>query len=64
MNNEVDKDFIDINQENKYKNYIIVGILYLLVIILVILLILGLKSQKNIVEHNDKIEGVINEETR
>ena len=52
MNNEIDKDFADINEESESKNYIIVIILYVLVIILTILLIFGIKKQKDVVENN------------
>ena len=48
----VDKEFTDIDKENNNKNYIIVGILYVIVIILSIFLILGIKNQKDIVKDN------------
>ena len=60
---DIDTEFIDINKESKYKNYVIVGILYLIVIILSIFLIIGLKNQKEIVEENiPNQENTSNEE--
>ena len=50
----IDEDFEDIDKDKMKKNYIIVGILYLLVIILSVLLILGIKNQKDTVK--DKID--------
>lgn len=57
-----DSEFTDINKENPYKNYIIVGILYIIVIILSILLIIGIRNQRQMVENNiDTNIGEINE---
>ena len=53
-NTEIDKDFSDIDEKNKYKDYIIVGILYILVIILSILFIIGIKNQKDVIKNNIK----------
>lgn len=58
--NTLDTEFVDINKESKYKDYIIVGILYVAVIILSIFLILGIKNQKDIVKNNIKEEKVTN----
>ena len=52
MNKNVDNDFLDVTEDSKYKPYIIVTSLYIIVIILVILLIFGLKNQKEIVTDN------------
>lgn len=49
---DIDTEFTDIEKESKYKNYIIVGILYLIVVILSIFLIIGIKNQKDTVKEN------------
>ena len=43
-------EFKDIYKKNKYKDYIIIGILYVIVIVLAVLLVLGIKNQKKTVE--------------
>ena len=57
--NNVDTEFTDIDKENKYKDYIIVCILYVIVIILFILLILGVKNQREVIENNIEEEQTI-----
>ena len=63
MKNEIDNEFLEIEKESKYKNYIIVVILYVIVIILTILLVLGIKNQKDVVENNmnTDINDVLNQ---
>ena len=54
---EIDSEFVDIDKDTMKKNYIIIGILYLVVIILSILLVIGIKNQKDTVKdkiNNDK----------
>lgn len=51
-NKVVEQEFLDINKENKYKDYIIVGILYVIVIILCVFLVLGIKNQKEEIKNN------------
>lgn len=54
-------DFKDINQKNKYKDYIIVGILYLIVIVLIILFVIGIKHQKDTILDNSDMNESIND---
>ena len=49
---DIDTEFTEINEENKNKTYIIVGILYGVIFILSIILVMGLKNQKDVVEDN------------
>lgn len=51
-NKDIEQEFLDINKENKYKNYIIVGILYIIVIILSVFLVIGLKNKKDEIKNN------------
>lgn len=62
-NIEIDKDFSDIDEKNKYKDYIIVGVLYILVIILSILFIIGIKNQKDVIKNNIKNDNDIQEDS-
>ena len=48
----IDKDFMDINKENKFKDYIFVIILYIIVIILIVLLVLNIITQKRVIQEN------------
>lgn len=61
-NNNIDKEFTDIDKEKINKTYIIVGFLYLLVIILSIFLILGIKNQKDTVKDNISKDEQIEDE--
>ena len=60
-NKNIDTEFTDIAKENLNKNYITVGILYVIVIILTIFLILGIKNQKDIVTDNISNEEQLEE---
>lgn len=64
MNNEVDKDFKDIdkNETSEPVKYLFVTILYIIVIILVVLLVLSIKNQKKIVSNSLNEKEVINSE--
>lgn len=59
MNKDIDTDFSDINEDNKYKPYIISAILYVIVIILVLVLVFGLKNQKEVVNDNINTQNQI-----
>lgn len=66
--NNVDQEFLNIDKENKYKDYIIAGILYIIVIILSVFFIIGVKNQKDEIESsinnnlNDNANSNINED--
>ena len=59
MNKDIDNDFSDVNEDSKYKPYIISTILYIIVIIMVIILIFGLKNQKEIINENIETQNQI-----
>lgn len=59
MNKDIDNDFSEVNEDSKYKPYIIVIILYIIIIILAILLIFGLKNQKEVVNNNINTQNQI-----
>ena len=66
MKKDIDTEFTDIDKESKYKDYIIVGILYFVVAILFVFLILGIKNQKDVVKNDieENIQTEIKEEDK
>lgn len=64
MNNEVDKDFKDIDNNELIEpvKYLFVTVLYIIVIILVVLLVLSIKNQKKTVSNSLNEKEVINSE--